>query len=510
MLRVNSPAQHSLNTVFPFATNWTIFLLAGFFELLISVTCLRYRGRDQANAGLFGFVLVMVWYRWALGFTGGERTCHCLGILGQALHLSKTEEKVIPILVLCLFSLMVIPWAVRTVAETFYACRKRIIGRAAAFTILFSLVSLNSYAESAIRIAGQYNAYYYNPLTGDVHTNRTRHAAFTVILSGKQRSIFVTNTAVEGEGKLTPWEGVVFDGTNTYTFLPEYRSGRGTRYPVKVTVSPGPLFIRDFDEWLDIEVPWMTYGLNPRDVPTNDMGIVEIPLPWYDQRHNPSAYGDEWKIVASGDERFMSYCEMVGNTNLDLTLEKELLRPTLNYPASLGTRNRYAELIGLRRDQIPQGFVEARYKCDRWLETNGFTVPMASEFARYVNVWATNHFGFTAELKASSVSVQPGSRSLLADPTAKTFVADYRYRREDGNRVSPSVEYVVGNGDSWKSAEDPELLRLSKLGSAEAADLSYASDRKRSHLAWLVLAVLSFPLLLKLGVYKNNTETQSK
>jgi hypothetical protein len=68
----------------------------------------------------------------------------------------------------------------------------------------------------------------------------------------------------------------------------------------------------------------------------------------------------------------------------------------------------------------------------------------------------------------------------------------------------------VGNGDSWKSAEDPELLRLSKLGSAEAADLSYASDRKRSHLAWLVLAVLSFPLLLKLGVYKNNTETQSK
>ena len=89
-----------------------MYLIAGLFEAATGLLCLRFRGRDAANIVILTFVGVILWYRWAFYYTGGTQ-CSCLGILGRLLHLSKTQEKVLPILALIVLTMTTLPWLIR-------------------------------------------------------------------------------------------------------------------------------------------------------------------------------------------------------------------------------------------------------------------------------------------------------------------------------------------------------------------------------------------------------------
>jgi hypothetical protein len=519
MLIVHSPSQHSISTVFPFLTNWTVYLLAGIFELATAFICLKNRGRELANWAIFTFVIVIVWYRWALSYTGGGKTCECLGILGQALHLSKTQEEVIPIVVLVLLALTITPWLVHKpveIARSLWSNRGTARNLA---IILCAFMCYQSYGQETVEVTGEYDGHHYNPKTGVPYANYTRHAAFTCTFSGKSWSIYATNIDAnpDGLGQRTPWEGLVYDGTNTYILMPNLEKvmgivesqKMGKSCSVRATVSHGLLFLPDYDEWLDFYSVWLAYGLCPTNLPADFIknGVIGIPLPWKNTRLTPMAYGFEWKITPSANGRFMSECEVLRNTNLDLNAKEETLRPSINPPLSLQGFNHFNETLEWRRGES-WGFVAALYKCSKWYDTNGVLLPAEAEF-KICDPYFTNSPLVLNQIRVVKVTVRRGLERLLPQIKEKILVADYRYRRADGVQVFPYMEYLLAPGDSWKSDNDPKLLNMAKIAVRWGHSLEFPENKRRSRCALLILMVLFLvpPVLIYLySKHQNQTK----
>jgi hypothetical protein len=505
MLTVSRPSQYSTNTVFPFLTNWSLYLVAGVLELATATVCLIRRGKNLANLAILAFLVIIIWYRWALSYTGGQR-CDCLGVLGMAFHLNKSQETILPIIALSLLILTLLPWLFQMLGKITSCKLKRSDVKPIAAFALLVLLKYDSHGDT-VEIKGNYEVYHYNTKTGSVFSNTTVYAAFKCRFSGPEWSISATNLSASGEGLMrTPWEEVIYDGTNLYTLTPNYTDPEGHSFPVRATVSYGSIFVRDYDEWLDFEAIWMAYGLHPSDAPTNENGIVEIPLPWYNARLKLLAYGAEWKITASEDGRFMKECQVVANTRLDLSTEEELLRPTVNTPNNLNMRNYYTEKLRLRREAWPHGFLQANYKCSDWYQTNGVLWPMSSEETRYESRFRNEHPLAKAFVRASSISVSTNSEHLLPPRVAKkTIVADYRYRIKDDQRICLFAEYVIPGGERWKPANDLDFIRRAKSSSQFVSFLDYRTDRRKSHFTWLLLVIMLLPVMLAIVVKLHKT-----
>lgn len=457
---VRMASQGSLNTVLPWFTNRVMFLLAGTLELATATACLRLRGRAIANLAVLVFIVTMLWYRWALHFTGGEGHCDCMGALGMALHLSPRAEKLIAANALCLLALLILPWVTGGLARLVRVRGRR--GSATAAGVVFlALARQCSCAQQTFTVTGRYDTQLLNPQTGAEYTNEARHVAFAYTLSGRAWSIYATNVATTGAGSKMPWEGLVYDGTNTYTLAPNsgYHDRFGRTPPVRVTISPGQLFLRDYDEWLDFDVPWVAYGLRPRAVLKSTNGVAHIPLPWWNSRCSPLSHGFDWDITASPDGNFMSRCRVVRDTNLDLSLEGEMFRTDMNNQMTAGTlslRNWFREGLDARRDD-PNGKLHATYRCNAWFSTDGMVFPKEAEEVRTQNELFPLPT-FRARLEASHVTVRPGLERCTPNVRQDTLVADYRYRLAKGTNVLPYLMYVLPRGSPWKAADDPALL----------------------------------------------------
>jgi hypothetical protein len=523
MATVPVPSNHSISTVFPFLRMWALFVFAGLFELSVAAICLKNYGRDIANFAILTFIVVMVWYHWALPYTGGGKTCQCVGILGHALHLTKTQEKVVPVIVLCLLTITIIPWLLRRLFENaryFFQRASHLVRHVS--LILLALVAWQCNGQETVQVSGKYHCFPYFPKTGVPYTNDITHAAFTYTVSGKAWSLYATNidTNPEGAGFRTPWEGLIYDGTNLFTMMPYHAEAQGRNWTietelgkgsaVRTTISPGPFFNTDFDEYLNFYAIWITYGLHPGDLKKDKNGLIEIVLPWYTStRNTPLSHGFEWQISPSEDGRFISQCVVLSNTNLDRGDDAEMLRTDVDFPENLGARNRFTELLELRRLNYPNHYIQADYKCQEWYHTNGFTLPMRSEFKVYANFPFTNFYPNSpltrANIEAEKVTVRKGNENLLPSVvTNRTLVADYRYRKEFQGHICAHVDYVLAPGDSWKSDNDPALVRkaMESLGQF-SPQFGYAKDKRRSHLTWLLLVAILVPALLFLRPKKS-------
>ena len=102
--------EHNLrNTVFPFLTNRTLYVLACVLETFTGFICIIFRGKDRINVVILTFIGMMSWYRWAFYYTGGS-SCSCLGLFGTLFHLTQTQEKIIPIASLIWLFATTTPW----------------------------------------------------------------------------------------------------------------------------------------------------------------------------------------------------------------------------------------------------------------------------------------------------------------------------------------------------------------------------------------------------------------
>jgi hypothetical protein len=506
VLTVQDSQLYLASLVFPFTTNWTVYVLAATLEFTVAVICLKNKGSDGAYCALLVFVVLMVWYRWALSFTSGSGTrCHCLGVLGSVLHLSQRQEESIPIAVLLVFSLITGPWFFIRLIGWLRRGRIPIKSIACAAALAwFTPLSYNAYGQWTIQVTGQYEFYHCNSATGEVDPGQTVKATFAFTLSGNAWSICATNVAANhGKPVLTPWECLIHDGTDTFTLTPGVTDLRGKYYPIRATIYRGPFFLRDYDEDLDLEILYLTYGLRPTAILLNTNAIVEIPLPWFASRSKPLAYGAQWNIIPSQDGMFMSECQVVANTNLDLRQTLEALRPTFTYPCNLETWNRFVEVLGYRRILYPHGFVQSTYKCLQWFHTNHFLVPVASEESRHQSEYRSEYPFARGRVTGASVALRTGFERLLPNSApAETLVSDYRYRTNDGRRLLPFLEYVIPAGGEWRSSADPLLARKAQIALMSGIRYDFAYSKRRSYFTWLLCALLVVPVLVILRKIK--------
>jgi hypothetical protein len=523
MLGVQLPEQVSISTVFPFLTHWTLTLLAGILELAVAAVCLKSAGANRANWAISTFLFVIFWYRWALAYTGGANpSCGCGGILGRALHLSKAQEHALPIIVLVLLVLTIVPWLfcnLIVIAGRYLSKPAAMSGKAAVFGFLF--FGCCAYGQNTLSVSGTYvvyhHIYYTASSTYALNSNDTRHVAFTCTISGQSRSIVVTNldSKTVGFGSRTPWESVVYDGTNTYTFVPDSEAAKG--YAVYTTISPGQLFVRDFDEYLDFFVIWMAYGLCPTNLPPPTDGMLELPIPWCNSRNSPFSHGFEWKITPSPDGVFASESRVCRNTNLDLSSAEEMLRPDVVGPVTLAERNHWIEQLQYRSYDYQNTSVVAVCAVKGWGQTNQIMIPMVSELSLGKRLESTDgRFGSATEpgikayINATNITVCRGVESLLPAVTQPTFVRDYRSRKEDpaGGGISYRTEYMLNPGDSWN---DPAILhKADRSRMFFPADFGTTAASKRARFVWLLLALALVPMLVIIfrPEKKNNAENK--
>lgn len=471
------------NVVFLYITNKTVYLIAGLFELSVGFICLRWSGQDAVNVMVLAFVGIVSIYRWAFYSMGGI-TCTCLGLLGKLFHVTKQQEKCLPIIAVMILISTTVPWIVRSIGK--------ITGRSLVLFVL-CLIFQREASGQVVEIHGTYDSAEYNPKSGAPNQNTVQSAEFTATISKEGWKIFARN-------KRNPasWSEVIYDGTNTYTRIP-YQDGNFIKPSqesnlVFCTISHSPLYLGVVDDRMRIFIPWITYGLSPQKVQPTKSGKLEIPLPWAVPHIFLTAYGFNWLIQATPDRRFIENCEVIRDVSLDLSEKDEFYsRPELDYPSTVSALNVYRETLDYRK-AITNDFVKARYTCSGWCFTNNTKVPMISELQYYVPPFTNSVF--RAKLRASTVAVRDEEGALLPQIDSPMMVYDYRYKRANSTRIFKFAEYTLNPGDIWRPDNDPELLAqaASHLRWGERID-EYAY--RKNLFVWLLMAViLAWPITM--------------
>jgi hypothetical protein len=359
-----------------------------------------------------------------------------------------------------------------------------------------------------IAIHGHYSYAQYNPKNGSPYTNQQGSFRFLTIISGMTWKICVTNVA-----DASIWETVIYDGTNTFTFIPysapffEERDSRTNTMVVTVYRSPW-LFSYPYSSLLaHMPIPWLAYGLNPHLAKPNSLGLVDIPLSG--ARITPLAYGWAWEITSSQDGRFVAKCTIARETKLDIAHSKELLRPEMDYPENIGEKTE--DLTALdHRLQVTNGFINTEYECSEWLVTNGLSIPMKSAVIGFLNGFPKRPYEI-ASLVADRVDVTTGNTNLLVPPDATRVVHDYRYKASNRSRIFRYAEYALAPGQAWKGPDDPVLLAKAQDWLKHGRRYSYYDYSYWHIVVWVVVVcIFSAPLLFILLGKRKHQKQESK
>lgn len=501
-LGISDPSHDLTNTVFPFLKNRTMYLLAGVLEISVALVCLLFRGHSWTNIVILAFVGVIAWYRWAFYFTGGAH-CGCLGLLGKLLHISKLEETVLPIVMLCLLTLTTLPWLCGGFLKL---ARGRV--RSVPLLAALLLACRSAHGQLAVQVSGEIDSAHYNPYSHKIFTNTDIQAEFTADLSGENWDIAITN---KNDNRW--WARMFFDGTNIYTFEPRngnlYRGQLPNSNEVFATITPSPVYSSVDEDDLGISLAWAAYGFSPIAAVTNKHGVVELPLNWLYSRVSPYAHGYKWQLGDWVSGRFIDSFEVVYDHTLDLDQKSELLRWNMDYPGTLPEYNDRVKNLSARMREVPNGFVEARYRCTEWLHTNSITIPAAAELEWY---WyyppsIAEKFEYRATLKVTGIGFA-GMPELLAPPNEVTYVHDYRFKRANEHRIFKYGDYQLQAGDAWKAGDDPALLAKAddwlKHG-RKYDDFGFAFGvPARTVVTWLFLVITLIPVVAVLW-YRTKT-----
>lgn len=490
----NPPAGFLQSTVFPFMKNVVLYWASIVLDVAAAAICVKQRGRDGADFSLLLFAGLMLWYKSAVYFTGGsEQGSGCLGALTSFPGLTESQENDASLGVLILLVFCTLPRVSSAAADAF-----RLARRSTAVLSLLYLLGGSALGET-VEIRGTYRYQNYNAETGKPFTNaiggirQWGEFTFEVLLTRKGFQISVTNSEDAGL-----WTQLVFDGTNMFTMAPYeppfVLPGETRSNTIFATVSKGNLYLPYVGDWARAAIPWITYALRPSEARTNQSGLVDIPLPWETPRRKLLAYGWRWEIVPATDSRFIAYCRIVRDVRLDFPQSAELLRPEFNYPEDITAKN--LRLASLRdRKQIRAGFVDTIYECKEWYKTNGLTLPVRSEFIRFLSGYQFPPM--RATLTALKIHLRQEDLPLNLETGTLRVVQDYRYKRIGNGRIFRYGEYTLTPGQSWKGPNEPELLQQAEHHLKYGKKYRHYDYSFRLFSAWaLGVVVLISPLVL--------------
>ncbi|MCD6319091.1 MAG: hypothetical protein J7M03_00250 [Candidatus Desulfofervidaceae bacterium] len=485
------------NTVFPFLSNRAVILMAAIIEVTWGVICIQKRREILTGILILSFIGILLWYRWALVYTGGKQ-CDCLGFVGRLLHVSHVQEKIISLGALGLLAFLSFPSCV-----TLFGARTH-RRKASVMRISIMLAALNACMVgkgATVCVWGDVSLEEFNPLTGRVYPKQCWYSTFEARWKGRVWRTAVTNKANRGW-----WVRQAYDGTNSYTLWRDGRISTNTPHAI-VTSTPYP--IPAGSGLLGDPLVPITYGWSPATVISNRAGRINMPVPWTVVRRNPEAWGYRWDIGKWVNHRFLESFTVTRDSSLDLRDKKELFRFEIDYPDTLSDYTRYLKILELRRT-TPDGWVRARYQVTGWLETNSLTIPFSSRLEVFSTApkakWPCRVF----KLQAVGVKILDQDLTFPPDIDTELTVADYRYKRWNRKRIFKYAQYVLHQGDEWPGARDPELLAAADNWLKNGREyIRFADDRKR-WFAWGALGVLLAPALLVLIQKKRQNRKEER
>ncbi len=344
------------------------------------------------------------------------------------------------------------------------------------------------YGQQAIEIHGTYAVTNFYP-----PKNTQVSASFTVVLDGQRWSIAATNADDPKD-----WNILVFDGTNTLCLSPtnrvKWRSLPALKDLEFVSIS------RDYDALVQssikIYIPWITYGLCPTNVSRNEVGLIDLPVPWMLPHRNLGAYGWKWVVEPTSDARFVDKCVVVRDSTLDLENPRdELLRPSFDYPANLDLFQEAEAQIRTRK-VIPDGFTNCNYVCTEYTNIAGNIIPMEAIVSNF-RPEGPGKLIQKAVLRANSFTLYDRPISLLPERMVPVLVQDYRYRKRKDDRVFQFAEYVLQPSSAWIGPDNAELKSKAdnfvKFGRRFDDFGVWFSLSSKALVRWVILVVVLVP-----------------
>ncbi len=484
-LAMRDPSHRLSSIVFPFLTNWTLYLAAALIELNVALFAFKFRGRTPANIMILAFVGLMLWYRSAFNYLGGDY-CGCLGLLGRLLHVSREMEKLIPLSTLALLVLTACPW----LGRAFNRYMRRKFWRIAMVGLL--VVARNAAGEGTIEVRGTVNAQEYNPRTGAPYAEQAWHSTFEALISGGAWNVRVTEIDHPNW-----WELRAYDGTNSYSLKPF-----GGGFTARSSTQPRT----DLDSALINKAPWpippegadplgtaavcLTFGWSPEAFRSNGLGLVEVPIPWTAVRDNLNAWGYRWVVQGWMGGRFLESFQVVRDNRLDLDSKQELFRPEFDYPETLKAYNGCLMMLQNRHADGTNGYVRARYRVASWFTTNGVTLPQVSKLEVFYPPPGRRFAARVFEVKATEFALREKGTPMAPEVRTDTVVADYRYKRSNNSRIFKYAEYHLNPGDQWRTENDAVLLAQADEWLRNGRKYTHFADSGKRWVTWLLLAAL--------------------
>jgi hypothetical protein len=315
--------------------------------------------------------------------------------------------------------------------------------------IVVLLVPAPVYGEQVSQVTGEYVVTQYS---GGKPLTKTQTIEFKVSLGEYKWIISATNR----ESRVG--EILMFDGTNTYNFMPllqDSLSGMGAnifgipdgKTPFYGTVISGNHYLPTWANYVHIYLPWIAYCLPPRSVDK------AWPLPATLYADFLAPYGYRWD-VESLNSKFIKSVSFIRDSSLDLSYKEEFLRPLFRYPPSVKLYENVEAGLELRK-KTPDGFVVGTYACQKSIEVGNQIIPEVASLTRKVTYDKVIYTIWSLNMHATSIVITNGSIDCPPLP-GNTFIRDYRYYMRNSNKTFPFATYSTTG--AWKSNNDSELL----------------------------------------------------
>jgi hypothetical protein len=509
-LQRDLPLLRVQNNVFPFIRNRELFSVNTVVEIIAGALCFLYRGRNMADFCILSFIGLMLWYRLAFYFTSGTETegCGCMGFLSKLLHLTPAQETKASFAVLGILALCGLPASIKGVRLLY--SRTSVASKTCQVLIAILFSSIYASDAQSVQVKGNYSFHHCNAETGKPFTEEVNGLkqwgdfSFTAVITPTARKICVTNE------NRTVWTEILYDGTNTFTFVPYtppfVSESEAQSNEVLVTVSKSPYYLPSVSDWACAYIPWLAYGLNPKLVSSNKAGLVEIPLPWENSRIKPLAHGWSWRLSSSTDGRFIDKCKVIRDSRLDRDHSEEFLRMDINYPENLKIKNAYIDSLEYRKS-IRDGFVDFDYRVNKWFATNDFSVPVACQLDEFM--YGYKFPAVKSKLSAEIVTTDV-SESLSPPSDIQRKVEDYRYKQIQHSRIYKYAAYSLAPGEAWKGPEDASILNEVAEYLKHGPKYNYYDYNGKLISLWVLGAILLFTPLVFIWFKVINNKKQVK
>lgn len=380
--------------------------------------------------------------------------------------------------------------------------RSRIVNRLVLALVLVcwveGLVSGAFAAErQGVEVQGIYTVKRYHQGRGK-QLGPTRTNTFCVTLFEDDFSLRVTNA--QPFFAVPFWEHVVYNGRQNFFIrsLPgEVKGGKlhpNERWPVGVEITSKPYLVIN-TSFSDIDFPWMMYCLSSKRVESDRQGVIKNTI--LAHRTGSSSLG-VWRTEVrwSTCGNFVSSLRMIRDKTLDYKdWKQEMLREEVHPPETVERWNEFFSWLE-DREAVPNGFVLLEYKCQKWLHTNGWSVPVEGvfrEWNRPRHMVLTEPIVLVAEAMATSVRAVTNGGVQAPVVDAQALVYDYRYRRVKNDRIFPCATYTLKPGEPFKSANDPKLLAQAERHLKWGRKYYKPPVTGRHKLLWGLVVLLAIP-----------------